>query len=387
MKYKRLFECAEFSKKRTSNIIIDNYVTTDNMLPNKGGIAIASSLPNVKSTSKYEINDILISNIRPYFKKIWFANKEGSCSNDVLVIKSKKDYLPKFLYYVLCDNNFFNYDTVTSKGTKMPRGTPNAIMKYLVPVLDFNSQKKIVEILSNYDLTIENNNKRIKILEKMAENLYKEWFVRFRFPGHEKAEFENGLPKGWKQYHIKELCEINNKTISKNDKNENIIYLDTGSLTENVVYALDNYKISEAPSRAKRKVKYNSILFSTVRPILKHYGILKNVTENLIVSTGFAVLDSKYDIANILFLFLSSDTVVNYCQTVAENAVATYPSIKPEEIGKIKIILPPLEIAINWNKKFESIFLLRQKLIEANTNLTKQRDLLLPRLMSGKLTC
>ena len=191
MEYIRLYECATFSDKRTKEILLESYISTENMIPNKGGICMAESIPNILSASKYEPQDILLSNIRPYFCKIWHADKEGSCSNDVLVLKVRKGIDSSFLYYVLSDNNFFNYDTVTSKGTKMPRGSKKAIMKYLVPNYNLPIQRRIASILSAYDNLIENNNRRIRLLEQMAENLYKEWFVRFRFPGHEKVEYIN----------------------------------------------------------------------------------------------------------------------------------------------------------------------------------------------------
>ena len=104
-------------------------------------------------------------------------------------------------------------------------------IKFDVPELPI--QRRIASILSVYDNLIENNNKRIRLLEQMAENLYKEWFVRFRFPGHEKVEMENGLPKGWKYYLIRNLCEINKKTISSKNKSVLIHYLDTSSITDN----------------------------------------------------------------------------------------------------------------------------------------------------------
>lgn len=125
----KLYECAKFSNKRTKDINIESYISTENMLPNKGGITIAESLPDCQPMSKYEPHDILLSNIRPYFQKIWYADRIGSCSNDVLVLKSNVKVDSKFLYYVLSDKTFFDYDTLTSKGTKMPRGTKNAIMK------------------------------------------------------------------------------------------------------------------------------------------------------------------------------------------------------------------------------------------------------------------
>lgn len=384
-KYKRLSECSNFISERTSNITIDNYISTENMIENRGGVKIASTLPDVKSTSAYKPNDILLSNIRPYFCKIWFADKKGSCSNDVLVVRAKKEIDPKFLYYVLSDQNFFNWDSITSKGTKMPRGTPNAIMKYSVPDIPLRTQQKIASILSAYDNLIQNYKKQIEALQTAASELYKEWFVRFRFPGYQITNFENGIPEGWKVYLIKDLCYINKKTVSSKDAKKEILYLDTGSITENVIDSFESYILEEAPSRARRIVKKNSIIFSTVRPNQNHYGILKTVPENLIVSTGFAVFDPKFDIANILYFFLSSKDFVDYCQMIAEGAVATYPSIKPEEIGKVKILLPTMDLAIKLNHSFESLFLRIENLKQQITNLTQQRDLLLPRLMSGKL--
>lgn len=247
------------------------------------------------------------------------------------------------------------------------------------------TQQKIASILSAYDDLIQNYKKQIEALQTAASELYKEWFVRFRFPGYQTTNFENGIPEGWKVYLIKDLCYINKKTVSSKDAKKEILYLDTGSITENVIDSFESYILEEAPSRARRIVKKNSIIFSTVRPNQNHYGILKTVPENLIVSTGFAVFDPKFDIANILYFFLSSKDFVDYCQMIAEGAVATYPSIKPEEIGKVKILLPTMDLAIKLNHSFESLFLRIENLKQQITNLTQQRDLLLPRLMSGKL--
>ena len=291
-----------------------------------------------------------------------------------------------FLYYRLKSRDFDGHVIGQARGAANQASiTLETIRSFKMSIPDYSEQIRLGKILTQYDDLIANNNKRIKILEQMAENLYKEWFVRFRFPGYEKAEFVDGVPKGWDVYRLDEICDINKHSMKKSDKIDKIQYLDTGSLTENSITNLEDYYRSDAPSRAKRKVKKNSILFSTVRPALKHYGILKKVPENMIVSTGFAVLDSKYDIANIIYMYLSSDVVLSYCQMIAEGAVATYPTIKPEEIGKIKIVLPPIETAADWNEKLEVFFSMQLKLIEQNQNLIKQRDYLLSRLMSGKL--
>ena len=223
-KYKRLSECSNFVSERTSNIAIDNYISTENMIENRGGVKEAAALPDVKSTSAYKPNDILLSNIRPYFCKIWFADKKGSCSNDVLVVRAKKEVDPKFLYYVLSDQNFFNWDSMTSKGTKMPRGTPNAIMKYSVPDLPLPTQQKIASILSAYDNLIQNYKKQIEALQTASSELYKEWFVRFRFPGWQNAKFENGIPEGWKVEKLGTLANISTGKCNREDAEDDGIY-------------------------------------------------------------------------------------------------------------------------------------------------------------------
>ena len=141
----------------TNALNVHTYVSTENMLPDKGGITDAASLPTVSQTSKFKQGDTLVSNIRPYFKKIWFAEYDGGCSNDVLVFSAKTGVDPKYLYYVLANDSFFAYSTATSKGTKMPRGDKNSIMQYQIKKLDYPSQKKIAAILSALDEKIATN--------------------------------------------------------------------------------------------------------------------------------------------------------------------------------------------------------------------------------------
>ena len=144
--------CSYRSEKvKTSQLSINNYISTENMLPNKMGIEKATNIPSAEYTPRFYKDDILISNIRPYFKKIWQANIDGGCSTDVLVFKNKHNIDPIYLYYILSDDNFFNHAMATSKGTKMPRGDKLAIMNYSVPDFDLNSQIKIGRILRNFD--------------------------------------------------------------------------------------------------------------------------------------------------------------------------------------------------------------------------------------------
>ena len=157
----KLSEICEYRKGKVdvSTLTCDTYISTENMLTNRGGIRQATSLPLTKQTQEYKKGDVLVSNIRPYFKKIWIADRNGGCSNDVLVFKSKEQVDADFLYYVLSDDNFFAYSMLTAKGTKMPRGDKKKIMQYEVPQFNENQQKKIAYILGLFDKKIKLNNK------------------------------------------------------------------------------------------------------------------------------------------------------------------------------------------------------------------------------------
>ena len=153
---------------KIDNLNIASYISTENMLPDRRGVEAASSLPNGKSTTKYEVGDVLISNIRPYFKKIWLATYDGGCSNDILCIKPNGLIDSSYLYFLLETDEFFNYVMKGAKGTKMPRGDKNWIMNYPVAL----SPKEITEqfsalmegLIRNRDL----NRRQIEVLKDLA---------------------------------------------------------------------------------------------------------------------------------------------------------------------------------------------------------------------------
>ena len=155
----------------------DTYISTENMLTNRGGITVASALPSITQTQAFKVGDVLVSNIRPYFKKIWHATFNGGCSNDVLVFRAKESIDSDFLYYVLADDAFFNYATRTSKGTKMPRGDKSAIMQYGVPNIALPLQTRIAHILKPIDSKISLNNAINHNLQQQAQTLFKKWFI------------------------------------------------------------------------------------------------------------------------------------------------------------------------------------------------------------------
>jgi type I restriction enzyme, S subunit len=389
MKYLRLSDCSDYSSERTSNITFENYISTENMLPNKGGVTVASSLPDVKSTSAYKKDDILLSNIRPYFCKIWLADKEGSCSNDVLVVRAKKGFDSKFLYYVLSDKNFFNWDTVTSKGTKMPRGTPKAIMKYFVPNVDLPTQQKIAGILSKYDEAIENNNKRIKLLEQMAQNLYKEWFVRFRFPGWQNAEFENGIPKGWKVARVGEYVKIKSGFAFKSEwwQEEGcpvvkIKDIDNGTLDTSELDCVSEEYAAKAKSFLLHE---GDLVIAMTGATIGKIGLIPKI-NNLYTNQRvgkFFLGENPFEKMPIMYCLFSQFATVEMILCLS-GASSAQPNISPEQLESIKFFYEE-RIVEKFNKETAPFFKMILKLRECNQNLSRQRDLLLPRLMSGKL--
>ena len=372
MKYRLLSTTCEYSKDRISadKVNIGNYISTENMLPNRGGIEIASSVVEGKTFPAYKEGDILLSNIRPYFKKIWFADKKGGCSNDVLVLRTNKSVYKKFLYYVLSDNNFFNYSTVTSKGTKMPRGSKNAIMKYLVPDIDIPTQKRIADILSAYDDLIENNNRRIALLEKAAQELYKEWFVRFRFPGYETAKFENGFPLGWDIRRVGDISTIGSggdapKDYSPVRTSEYTVPIFSNGITNDGLYGFAKKGTKQAKSitiSARGTVGFTCLRFESYLPIVRLLSIEPDSKE----------IDVYY-----LYHNLRNDIIDGYGTSQQQITIPFF--------SRKKIVVPPITLQNQYSAIVEEIYNQINKLKETNKNLVKQRDMLLPRLMSGKL--
>ncbi len=164
------------TKIDASILTAQTYISTECMLPNCGGIEHSSSIPNGKVTS-FDKNDILLSNIRPYFKKLWFSTRSGGCSNDVICLRIKNgECLPKYLYYALCTDEFIDTFSASSKGTKMPRGDKNALLTYEIPDRNIEDQLHIVDILGSIDEKTKNNQEKVDLLLK---NLRLQFIVRF----------------------------------------------------------------------------------------------------------------------------------------------------------------------------------------------------------------
>ena len=150
-------------------------------------------------------------------------------------------------------------------------------------------------------------------------------------------------------YSIGQIADLNKSTISKKDSFTEIIYLDTSSITENAIQETCTLSRKDAPSRAQRKVRNNTIIYSTVRPRLKHYGILSTPSDNFIVSTGFVTIDLKPEYndfvdVRFLYLLLTQPTITEHIACIADSAVSAYPSINPSDISAIEFRFPSIEL-------------------------------------------
>ena len=155
------------------------------------------------------------------------------------------------------------------------------------------------------------------------------------------------MPKNWKKVSIGDVCQTNDNTYSISESWDFVNYLDTGSLTKDVVDEYQHFVIGEdkLPSRARRKVKINDILYSTVRPNQLHYGIVKNIVPNMLVSTGFTVISVDETIADseFIYYFLTQNEITEALHAIGEQSTSAYPSIKPSDIEKLEINLPEIE--------------------------------------------
>ena len=390
MEYKRLSDCATWGKDRTRDINYESYISTENMIKDKGGVTIASSLPDSKTASAYSPNDILLSNIRPYFRKIWYADKNGSCSNDVLVVRADEDIDSKFLYYVLSDNNFFNYDTVTSKGTKMPRGTQTAIMKYLVPDINVGKQRKIADILSAYDNLIENNNKRIKLLEQMAENLYKEWFVRFRFPGYENEHFIEDIPSSWSYVQLGDIASFDRGISYSSDEincDDGINLINLKNVQSYGGFRRDGTKQYNGKYKDSQIVVAGDLILGVTdmtqdRRTVGSVALIPQLSGTSVISADLVKVNLK--VPNVFFYCMCRYGFYSkYFSQFANGANVLH--LKPNVLLNKKILLPIAELIEAFAEKVQPMIDIMDDLNCQNDLLTKQRDLLLPRLMSGKL--
>lgn len=364
-----------------ADLSLNTYISTENMLPDKGGIKPSAGLPNAKQTRAYQPGDVLVSNIRPYFRKIWLADRDGGCSNDVLVLRAKKNCDPAYLYYLLSDDNFFDYATATAKGTKMPRGDKTAIMQYPVPDIPLVAQKTIAATLSPIDALIDENKKINHRLEQIAQAIFKSWFVDFE-------PFGGVMPDDWREGTISDLGDIIGGSTPSKSKPE--YYTKIGipwvtpkdlSINKSKFIAKGAIDITELGLKncSAKLMPLGTVLFSSRAPI----GYIAIASCEVCTNQGFKSIVPKKDICTaFVYYFLIENLPL--IKSVASGS--TFKEVSGNIMKKIPAIIPDGPTLSLFQKECDPIFT-KQLLVEKeNINLAELRDALLPRLMSGELS-
>lgn len=279
-----------------------NYVSTENMMPNKGGIVDAGALPSAQYTQQYIKDDILVSNIRPYFKKIWMADDDGGCSNDVLVFRADRGCDSTFLYYILANDAFFNYASATSKGTKMPRGDKTAIMQYKVPRFNYETQLRIGKLLRSIDDRIAVNKKINDNLEQQAQAIYHERF---------ETVSPNDLPSDWRIVTLGEVATISNKSF--NPLKEPEILLEHYSIPAFDEARFPVFELSTSIKSNKFIIDASCFMISKLNPTTKRVWKPYCLTGNAVCSTEFIVYKAKdQSITDFLYSVIDSGSFSDF---------------------------------------------------------------------------
>ena len=291
----------------------------------------------------------------------------------------------RYLCYLLNTMDISGYITGSAQ-PKLNQANLSLISVNLPPV---NIQKRIAEFLSRFDDKIEVNRRINENLEQQAQALFKSWFVDFEpFKDQPFVESELGMiPKGWKVGIVKDLC-VTNKRSYKGDFVKEIEYIDTGSVTNNVIDSVQilNPATDKIPSRARRAVMEGDIIYSSVRPNQRHYAFLFNPAVNTVVSTGFVVITANWSgYRYYIYQFLIQDEIVDKLQAIAEQSVSTFPSLNASDITNLNIVIPPNNVVGDYSSMYCSFVAKIYENQQESRRLADLRDTLLPKLMSGEI--
>ena len=372
----KLSDICEFVKGKVavSNLTKTNYISTENMLPNRGGIVEAATLPSVDTTQTYTIGDILVSNIRPYFKKIWFATTNGGCSNDVLVFRAKKDVNPFYLYYILSDDRFFNYATATSKGTKMPRGDKIAIMNYEIEKHTRSEQDAIASILRPIDEKISLNREINNNLLEQAITLYRECFESDKsFTKGKISDIALNVTDG---VHNTVIDDPNGDYFLLSCKNIKGGTLSIGSSERRI------NKSTFEKLRKRTKLSKGDILISSVGTIGEVF-MLNTEPSHYEFQRSVAIVKPNFESVSSPYLYLSLLTKKAELINAAHGAVQQCLFIS--DIAEFPILIPKKEDMIEFTKLVMPMFDMITENENENMRLSSVRDALLPKLMSGEI--
>ena len=348
-----------------------NYVSTENMMPNKGGIVDAGALPSAQYTQQYIKDDILVSNIRPYFKKIWMADDDGGCSNDVLVFRADRGCDSTFLYYILANDAFFNYASATSKGTKMPRGDKTAIMQYKVPCFNYETQLRIGKLLRSID-------DRIAVNKKINDNLQQQLF----------SLYENMATASpcLKEYTLSNLCDFQEGYV--NPPQTHPEYFDGEVKWLRAVDINESFIIETSRTLTKagfESAKKSALLFEPNTIAISKSGTIGRlgIIADYMCGNRAVINIAPHDTNMLAFIYCFLKSKQREFPDMAVGSVQKnlYVSL----LEPLSVSIPDNESLTAFNAVGASILGMIHNNCVENTDLANLRDTILPKLMSGEI--
>ena len=348
-----------------------NYVSTENMMPNKGGIVDAGALPSAQYTQQYIKDDILVSNIRPYFKKIWMADDDGGCSNDVLVFRADRGCDSTFLYYILANDAFFNYASATSKGTKMPRGDKTAIMQYKVPCFNYETQLRIGKLLRSID-------DRIAVNKKINDNLQQQLF----------SLYENMATASpcLKEYTLSNLCDFQEGYV--NPPQTHPEYFDGEVKWLRAVDINESFIIETSRTLTKagfESAKKSALLFEPNTIAISKSGTIGRlgIIADYMCGNRAVINIAPHDTNMLAFIYCFLKSKQREFPDMAVGSVQKnlYVSL----LEPLSVSIPDNESLTAFNAVGASILGMIHNNCVENTDLANLRDTILPKLMSCEI--
>lgn len=345
----------------------------------------------VNKRSKVDRWDLLMSMIGTVGRLYVVKEEPDYAIKNLALFKIGDEWRAKYLYYYLGSQPVQDYFEAVANGTSQHFVGLGYLRKFKIPDWDTNTLQ-LIKVLNNYDCLIENNKKRINLLEKMAESLFKEWFVRFRFPGYEKTIFEDGKPSSW-QY--KKFSEISTFVRGLSYSSEQIENEDASTLLINLKNLRDyggfrknNYKTYEGDYKNDQVVKKFDLVMAVTemvqeRRIIGYVGLVPTYNQECVISADLIKLVSEYN--NIFLYTLLTYGGASLCFSQYGNGTNVI-HLKPASLRNVKILVPDEQLIKKYVSIVKNYFELIDKIELKNEKLIQQRDALLPRLMSGKLS-
>lgn len=320
--------------------------------------------------------DILITSEAPFGQIFyWDSDEKIVLSQRLFCIRVNPKYDARFIYYYMTTSAFQGELAGRSTGTTVIGLRQPELMKCIIHIPSGENQHRIASILASIDAKISSN-------QKINDNLY----------AQAKATTKQWISQSTGDYELLPLSDIaliNPDTYSPKETWKYVNYLDTSSITEGCIAETQHITPSseKLPSRARRKIAPNDIVFSTVRPNQRHYGIISEPLPNMLGSTGFAVIRSKNPLVcnELIYLCLTENEFIEKMQQLAEQSTSTFPSIKPSDLGVCEIPCPKDQSSTSFTETLKSLFALIAANQRENISLSEIRDALLPKLMSGEI--